>query len=305
VQREIEQTAAKRAQELLEKTLGRGRAAVQVSAQLDASHVERTDETFNPEQQVVRSEQEIDDVVGAAGEASSEGVAGARANLPGGPPPQVSGQGGSRRRTQTRNFEIGKVTSKVTHPVARLQRITVAVLVDGTYKGDGGARQFVPRPKEELDAYSAIVKEAVGFDERRGDQVEVRCVPFAPVDETVELSSAPPATPPWAYAALAAAVLGLGVAAILFGRRRSVQVLPPGMLPTSVGQLQASLLGEARGLPQTPAEALGPSPQVARQRAIEMLHHHPERAVHILRAWLNETEGNEHDERRALEPHRT
>jgi flagellar M-ring protein FliF len=310
-QREVEQTAAHRAQELLEKTLGQGHAAVQVSAQIDASRVESTDEKYDPEGQVLRSEQEVDDVVGASGE--TEGVAGARANLPGGPPPQVAGGAGSRRKSATRNFEIGKLTRKVTQPVARLQRLTVAVLVDGTYKGEGKERAFTTRPKEELDAYSAIVKEAVGFDERRGDQLEVRCVPFAPAEETFEMSSVAPATPSWAYAALAAAAILLGGVAFLAGRRNKVHVLPGMHLPAAVGELQASLGSEPRALPAGGAErqGLGPSPQQARQQALEALHGNPDRAVHILRAWLNDSDDDpardkaKDNDRRALEPHRT
>ncbi|MCS6915112.1 MAG: flagellar basal-body MS-ring/collar protein FliF [Myxococcales bacterium] len=301
-QREIEHTSARRAQELLERTVGRGHVAVQVSAQIDASQFERTDESFNPEQQVVRSEQEIDDIVGATGDNQSEGVAGARANLPGGPPPQVSAGAGSHRRTHTRNFEIGRTTSKIIRPTARLERLTVAVLVDGTYKGEGQARQFVPRGKEELEAYAAIVKEAVGFDARRGDQIEVRCVPFAPTDEAIEMSAAKPTTPPWVHVALAAAVL-LAAMMLLRWRRSRVQVLPPGVrLPTSVGQLEATLGGDP-ALPAGPADlSAGPSPQTALLQALEAMKRHPDRAAHVLRAWLNETS---EEEKKLVEAHRT
>lgn len=309
-QREIEETAAKRAQELLERTLGKGHAAVQVSAQVDTSQVERTDENFSPEGQVVRSEQEVDDVVGATGEAGAEGVAGARANLPGGPPPQVAAAGGSHRRSQTRNYEISKVMQKVTQPVGRLMRLTVAVLVDGKYEaastqaqgqgGPGGAaatKKFVPRNKEELDAYAAIVKEAVGFDAKRGDQVEVRCVPFAGGDTMDEAGAGDRPMnevthSPWLYAAGTAAILALlaGAGYALSRRRQHVQVLPAGIeLPTRVEQLQASLAGEPRALPATPAESPGPSPLALRQQALEMLSRHPEQAAHVLRAWIHET----------------
>lgn len=314
-QREIEETAARRAQELLERTLGKGHAAVQVSAQVDTSQVERTDENFNPEGQVVRSEQEVDDVVGPTGEAGAEGVAGARANLPGGPPPQVAAAGGSHRRSQTRNYEISKVMRKVTQPVGRLERLTVAVLVDGKYEaappGDGAgagaaARKFVPRNKEELDAYAAIVKEAVGFDAKRGDQVEVRCVPFAGGDTMDEggagdrpMSEVTPISP-WLYAGGTALIMALlaGAGYALSRRRQHVQVLPAGIeLPTRVEQLQASLAGEPRSLPATPAEAPGPSPLLLRQQALEMLERHPEQAAHVLRAWIHETPEDANGER--------
>ena len=101
----------------------------------------------------------------------------------------------------------------------------------------------------------------------------------------------------------------LGAGAFLVGRRHKVHVLPPGMhLPVTVGDLQASL-GEARALPPTGAVAHGMSPQQARQQALDVLRANPERAVHILRAWINDNEndsaGGRALERRALEPHRT
>lgn len=305
-QRELEQTAAGRAQQMLEKTLGRGHAAVQVTAQVDTAQIERTHEEFNPDQQVVRSEQEVDDVVGAGAEGTS-GVAGARGNLPGGPPPQVNPEAGSRRHSQTRNYEISKVTRKVNQPVGKIERLTVAVLVDGTYAAPAPAgkdaeaqktRKFTPRTKEELETYAAIVKEAVGFDARRGDQIEVRCVPFTPTAEEADMTEVREVVPVWAWGAAALAFLSLGafVTQIIAARRREKepQLIPAGLvLPSSVHQIEESL--EA---PPPPRPALASSDDVQREalllsqklreQALELLLAQPERAARVLSAWLSE-----------------
>ena len=59
-----------------------------------------------------------------------------------------------------------------------VKKLSVAVLVDGTWTGEGEARTFVPRPQEEIDRYRELIKRAVGFNEERGDQIEVASAPF-------------------------------------------------------------------------------------------------------------------------------
>jgi flagellar biosynthesis/type III secretory pathway M-ring protein FliF/YscJ len=117
--------------------------------------------------------------------------------------------------------------------------------------------------------------------------------------------------PPWAYGAAALALILLAAVVVLAMRRRqTVQVLPAGLqLPSSVEQIEATLSG-APPLPAGKPEE--PSPLLLREKAMEMLHSHPERAVHILHAWLNEPQtesrpqgSDKPQERRSLEPHRS
>lgn len=298
-QREIEGTARQRAQELLEKTVGRGHVAVQVNAQIDPAQVERTHEEFDPEQQVVRSEQEMEDTAGPSAE-STGGVAGARGNLPGGPPPQTTSSEGTRRRSVTRNYEIGKVVRKVSEPFGKLERLTIAVVVDGVYAPDPKnpkQKKFMPRSKEDMEAYAAIVKEAVGFDGKRGDQLEVRCVPFAAGDgESQEMSEIKETVPPWAYASVVAALLFAGACAVQLLRRRDRVTLVPGGLhfPASLRNLEEHLSPTPLAvLPERGEEEATRLRQMqqTRQQAVALIGSHPDRALQVLRAWLQEPEG--------------
>ncbi len=320
-QREVENKYTQAAQDLLEKTLGHGHAAVQVSARVDTAQAERTREEYDPDQQVVRSEQETEDTVGAAAD-SAGGVAGARGNLPGGPPPQTSPGEGTHRKTTVRNYEVGRNVSKVTEPGGRVERLTVAVLVDGSYapagpRGKDGAppkeRKFIPRTQQEMDNYAAIVREAVGFDAKRGDQIEVRCVPFAagPEGDGLDMTEVKDIIPPWGYALLGAALLGLGATLMhLLRRRREVTTfLPQGMhLPSSVAQIEEGMRShEVRALPdpnQTQDRQLAAAKR-AREHAVEMITAQPERSVQVLRAWINQHESdsmdNDKEEPRAVE----
>jgi flagellar M-ring protein FliF len=99
---------------------------------------------------------------------------------------QSSAPSSYNKQDNTRNYEIGKKTSRKILPVGKLQRLSVAVIVDGKYetviKGKGDKQReetkYVARSAEEMATLESIVKRAVNFDESRGDMVEVANIPF-------------------------------------------------------------------------------------------------------------------------------
>lgn len=172
---------------MLEQVLGRDKAIVRVSCDLDFIQQESTEELYLPDNQVVRSEQ-------SSSEASSKsntgpmGVPGMASNIS--KESQVELQsstpGSYKKQDNTRNYEIGKKTSRKILPVGKLRRLSVAVIVDGKYetviKGKGDKQhketKYVARSAEEMATLESIVKRAVNFDESRGDKVEVANMPF-------------------------------------------------------------------------------------------------------------------------------
>src|SRR4029077_4942416 len=86
----------------------------------------------------------------------------------------------SRKSEEIVNYEISKTTKTEISEGGRVNRISVAVLVDGTYdKNDKGEVVYKPRSKEEIDRIAALVRSAIGFDSKRGDQIEVVNLRFA------------------------------------------------------------------------------------------------------------------------------
>ncbi|MBW1702553.1 MAG: hypothetical protein JRJ50_10610, partial [Deltaproteobacteria bacterium] len=93
---------------------------------------------------------------------------------------------GFNKQDRTVNYEIGKVTSHTVEPVGKLNRLSVAVIVDGTYKiVEGKERrkkkeewEYIPRTQDEMEKLEKLVKRAVNFDAKRGDQVEIANIPF-------------------------------------------------------------------------------------------------------------------------------
>jgi flagellar M-ring protein FliF len=171
---------------MLEKALGANKAIVRVSCALDFKRQEMTEERFFPENQVVRSEQMFNEVAKGS-DLTPQGIPGVQSNLP----EQSTAQTNTvenenktfEKQDRTVNYEIGKLTSHTMEPVGGMQRISVAVLVDGTYRSTPNAAgelelTYVPRTSEELTKIENLVKSAVNFVDTRGDKVEVVNIPF-------------------------------------------------------------------------------------------------------------------------------
>ena len=166
---------ARAVEEMLERSLGPGRVRAEATVEMDFDRVQTTEERFDPDNQVARSQQSVQE-----NNRSSEGQpTTVQNNVPGSDP---AGGGGSQesRQEETTNFEIGRTTRNTLreHPVVRRQ--SVAVLVDGVWEAQAnGTPAFRERTAEELARIVALVRSAVGFDERRGDTVEVVSMRFA------------------------------------------------------------------------------------------------------------------------------
>jgi flagellar M-ring protein FliF len=172
---------------MLEQVLGKDKAIVRVSCDLNFVQQEKTEEKYLPENQVVRSEQ-LSSEMSTRTAAAPMGVPGMETNINKNSmaETQTSESPGFQKQDNTRNYEIGRVTSRQVMPVGEVKQLSVAVVVDGNYetilKGKGDKRaetiKYVPRNAEEMNKLENIVKRAVNFDEARGDRVEVANIPF-------------------------------------------------------------------------------------------------------------------------------
>ncbi len=161
---------------MLEDALGSGNVIAKVSTDLDFEQVERTEEIFDPDSQVVRSENQITE--NSKGAIPPGGIPGVQALVPDG-----EGAGGSVGQAAQRNksnavfnYEINKVVRRVSKPVGEIAKLSVAVMIDGTLEGDPA--EYKPRTQEEMAKYLQIVQSAVGFDQERGDVIQVENIQF-------------------------------------------------------------------------------------------------------------------------------
>ena len=170
-----------RIEDIVASVVGQGRARVQVHAELDVNRVQQTQETFDPESRVVRSTQTRNET--RSNEERDNATLGAAAQVPNGAQ-QPQGNGANREQSnkveETTNYEISKTVRVETLESGRVKRLSVAVLVDGAYKkAPNGEVTYEPRRQEELDRIAALVRSGVGFDVKRGDQIEVANLRFA------------------------------------------------------------------------------------------------------------------------------
>ena len=197
----LEDDYAQRIEALLVPLVGPGRVRAQVVAQMDMAVTEEAHEQYKPDSQIVRSEQTSESVTKDG--SGSQGVPGALTNQP--PPAGVaqppapaaakpagtSGTGAAAAtsavaattavgvtdntsKQSTKNYEIDRTVAYTRQPAGRLRRVTVAVLIDNLRTvGKDGKPKETPLSKEQLDHINQLVKDAVGYDEARGDSVNV------------------------------------------------------------------------------------------------------------------------------------
>ncbi len=183
-QRDIEHGYAERIESMLERVLGPGHALARVTVVLELAQSEKTEETFDPDRVAVRNEKRTRETNVSGPQAGAVGVGAALTNDP--QPAAADDRPKSEREDSTLSYEVSKTTSRRVEAVGAIRKLSVAVMIDGTYQGEGASRVFVPRPSEEIDRYRELVKRAVGFNEERGDEIEVVSAPFqsAPPSDT-------------------------------------------------------------------------------------------------------------------------
>jgi len=192
MQRSVESQLADRAQGLLDAALGPGKAVVTVAATITRRHFQEKQARVNPDESVVVSENRSEEQRSTPA-AAFGGIPGTPSNVPGGEPPDASpAANGSETVTREQNkFEVSRSESETIVPMGEVTKLSVAVLVDGTYTpaaegAEDPAPIYAPRSADELATYGQIVRSAIGFDESRGDQIQVQNLRFrSPIEDLV------------------------------------------------------------------------------------------------------------------------
>ncbi len=168
---------ARAVEEMLEPSLGAEHVRAEAAVTMNVDQVRETRETFDPNQQVLRSQQTVSDKNHSSDGQTNTSV---QNNLPNANAGQASSGSQGDRQEETNNYEIGKTVRTLIQDQPRLARISLAVMVDGTVVANGNGKPvWQPRSKDELDRIATLVKSAIGFDEKRGDTVSVVSMPFA------------------------------------------------------------------------------------------------------------------------------
>ena len=175
----FEKRLRKQVEDIVSSVVGAGRARVELSADFDYNKITQTSDKFDPEGRVLRSSQTREE---SSASGADNGQVTVNNELPGNPQANGAAQtrDQSKKTEETNNYEISRTTKTEVTEAGRVNRISVAVLVDGAYsKNEKGELVYKERSKEELDRISTLVRSAIGFDQKRGDQVDVVNLKFA------------------------------------------------------------------------------------------------------------------------------
>jgi flagellar M-ring protein FliF len=277
---------------MLERVVGPQKALSRVTAELTFNRISTSEEVYDPDRTAIRSEQRLSEKnVGPA--KGAEGIPQSSFELGTGNDQQdEAGPRGEvyERSEETTNYEITKINRQIITPAGDVKRLSVAVLVDGTYEEvvkEGNTTQtYIPRPQTEVDKLTELVKNAIGYDETRGDSVVVQSVPFY-IEEA-------PAPGWWAmprdmldrYGRTALNVLLIVlfflfiVRPILAWLRREVTPEAPPVQPMALPEGE----GEAAELPSGRLE----KGQLTRDQVLQLAQQDPERTVNLIRSWIDE-----------------
>ena len=292
---------------IVSSVVGAGRARVQLSADFDYNKITQTSDKFDPEGRVLRSSQTREE---SSQTTDNNGQVTVNNELPGnqqagGPAPKDQ----SKKTEETNNYEISHTTKTEITEAGRVNRISVAVLVDGVYtKGEKGDMVYKERSKDELERIATLVRSAIGFDQKRGDQVEVVNLKFAeapavaPIPEPTGFMSMFQFTKDDLMYFIELAVMMLLSLVVLFMVIRPLvrRILAAEVIPALAEDHAAPALtdgtAEAAGQSMVPA-ALNPvdvaqvQGQVHAQtvhRVGELAERNPTETANIVRQWLSE-----------------
>ena len=318
-----EQRLSRAVEEMLEQSLGAGKVRAEAAVEMNFDQVHETAETFNPDQQVVRSTQSSTDKSNSTEADKSVSV---QNNLPNADAGQ--GQSGSQQQKQeeTTNYEIGKTVRTLVREQPQIAHISLAVMVDGTMQqGHDGKPVWTERSADEITRIKRLVQSAIGFNEKRGDKVEVVSMRFAVADD----GGAPQAPGLLGLNLEKSDLLGLGQSAILAAvvllallfvlrpmAMRLSAITPAGLLaggdallagsgslslasplrlataavavPTGYGGATAMLTDETM---VSLANVEGQLKTSSLRQLSEMVERHPEESLSIMRGWLAQDPG--------------
>lgn len=313
--RKLERLLSDRVESLLTPLLGEGRLRASVTADVDFTVNEQTQEIYDADPGQIRSE-ETRVSESAVANLTAAGVPGALTNQPNGVDPLATQEPNTRGvdNQTTRNYELDKTIRHTRQSPSVVRRLSAAIIVDDRMViNDDGEEERTPVTPEEIERLTALAKEAIGFDENRGDSVIVFNQSFQPTLDTEPLEP----VPMWKDAMVSGLTkqifVGLAILMLIF------MVIRPAMKNFAIKQIEAdadaaaasddaesenddeavageAIEGESGNTAGTDPEALPPPGAMygdildtARTMAME----DPERVARVVKEWVVEEQDAE------------
>jgi flagellar M-ring protein FliF len=314
LRRSTETRLSRAVEDMLEHSLGAGRVRAETSVDMDFGQVRETKESYDPDGRVERSTQNNTSSSKSTEQAATVSV---QNNLPNADAAATPSGNQEQRTEETTNYEIGKTVRTIVQDQPQIRRISLAVLVDQVpITGTDGTVTWKDRSADELARVAALARSAIGFNEKRGDKVEVVSMRFAP-EELAETAKSTFLGIPIDRADIMklgqTALYGIvAVLALLLVLRPMVMRLTttPALIEAETGTAIALSEGGAAAALGGGSTALALRPDNAGlledesminigqfegaikassiRRIAEMMEKHPEEAMGIMRGWMQQ-----------------
>jgi flagellar M-ring protein FliF len=295
--RKVESDYVRRIERLIEPIVGFGKVRATVNAKIDFTEEESTEETFNPTSRSIRSEQSSESQRFSA--SSVAGVPGALSNQPpeGGRLVEGAGEVGeavdnagplNSNASSVRNYELDRIIRHKRLGSGIVQQLTVAVLVDDNVVKKGRKEVRTPLSDEALQRIAILVQQAIGYDEERGDRVNIINASFTPLEEVAELPEPTLMDQPWVRNITKQVLTGLIILALIFvvvrpAIKSLISYKPPKPVlsaPEQVAELQAQLEHQQSSIPM-------PSDQDQKvEFAKNMVQQDPRKVANVVKDWI-------------------
>jgi flagellar M-ring protein FliF len=266
-QQKLEGMLAESAQTMLEAVLGRGKAVVRVNAEMDFDKTEIREEIYDPDSAMVTRRQRQAE--------SSE-------------------QGGDDAADEILTYEINKIKRHIIKPFGTLKRLSVAVVLDGTYRmttGEDGAEinTYIPRTQKELKEIEGIVANAIGYDPDRGDQINISSFRFSRSEEMKEKLEWPAID--WVLYLKKHTNTAINLVLVLIVFVFVVRPLIRSMREIRIGEYMRPDQTSVPEKEGQPLELIEGTSDIKTMREITQLaRQDPQKTQRLLRGWLNEPE---------------
>jgi flagellar M-ring protein FliF len=323
LRRATELRLSRAVEEMLEQSLGPGKVRAEAAVRMNFDKINETHESYDPDGQVTRSTQTVNSTNKSTEANSTVSV---QNNLPNADAGTTGAGSQEARQEETTNYEISKTVRTLVHEQPQIDRISLAVMVDyADTVGLDGKHTRQPRSAEDLARIATLVKSAIGFDEKRGDLVNVVSMQFAtddsaPVQEQQGLFGFRLEKSDVMHLAQSGLFAVVALLALLFVLRPMVtrlMSLAPGGDMTSLGSsgdaraalagpAGAALLGGstsaliagASGTPLLADESMVNMSQIEGQirasslrKVTELVEKHPDESLSIVRGWMVQENG--------------
>lgn len=295
--RKLEEVLAQRIHRIVEPMMGIGHFTAEASVDVDFSQIEKTSEDYIPQREMVRSEQILEETN------SSKAIGGDPGDLVDQPDDTAAKGASDHQRVQsTRNFELDKSISYTKFQVGNIRKLSIAVMVDDLVDNSDGVTAGSRKPwsEAELAKLTNLIKGAVGFDEARGDTINVINNTFLLPEEIGEIEEPPIWEAPWVFSAAKQGLGGLFVLILIFGVLRPILK----SLSEAGSQTKLATISAMEALPQGEemrAEAAAPEEQFllpsggdeyeAKLNAVKgLVAENPNQVAQVVQGWVSDNE---------------